>query len=60
MRATKRRFMPNVSKKTIIDPLTGEKIKIRISTSAQRTLMKNPAKFKSELKKLVAKAKRRA
>jgi len=57
LRATKRRFLPNVSKKTIIDPVTGKKIKVKVSASAQRTLMKNPSKFKSELKKLVKKSK---
>lgn len=57
LRATRRRFMPNVSKKTIIDPVTGKKIKVKISASAQRTLMKNPGKFSQELKKLVKKAK---
>lgn len=56
LHATKRRFMPNVNKKTIVDPVSGKKIKIRISTSAQRTLMKNPEKFSAELKKLVKKA----
>ncbi len=56
LRATRRRFMPNVSKKTIVDPVTGKKIKIKISASAQRTLMKNPAKYGAELKKLVKNA----
>lgn len=60
MRATKRTFSPNVSKKTIIDPVTGEKVKVKISTRAQRTLLKNPGKFKVELKTLVKKAKKRA
>lgn len=57
LRATRRRFMPNVSKKTIVDPVTGKKLKVKISASAQRTLTKNPAKFATELKKLVKKAK---
>jgi large subunit ribosomal protein L28 len=54
-RKTKRKFNPNISKKTIIDPVSGTKLKIKISTRAQRTLLKNPSKFKEQLKKLVAK-----
>jgi len=57
MRATKRRYLPNVSKKTIIDPVTGKKVKVKISASAQRTLLKNPSKYKAEIKKLVKKSK---
>lgn len=53
-RKTKRRFLPNVSKRRIFDPVTGEKLHIKISARAQRTLLKNPAKFKKQLKKLVA------
>ncbi|MCA9373588.1 MAG: 50S ribosomal protein L28 [Candidatus Gracilibacteria bacterium] len=59
MRATKRRFLPNTSKKTIVDPVTGKKVKVRISTRAQRTLLKNPGKFSAELKKLVKKSEKR-
>ena len=54
-RKTKRKYNPNVSKKTIVDPLTGTKLRIKISTRAQRTLLKNPSKFRVQLKKLVAK-----
>ncbi|HLG25174.1 MAG TPA: 50S ribosomal protein L28 [Candidatus Gracilibacteria bacterium] len=55
LRATRRRYLPNVTKKTIVNPLTGEKITLRISARAQKTLMKNPGKFKVQLKKLAAK-----
>jgi len=54
-RKTRRKFNPNVTKKTIIDPVSGTKLKIKISTRAQRTLLKNPGKFRKQLKKLVAK-----
>jgi large subunit ribosomal protein L28 len=54
-RKTKRTFKPNVSKKTVIDPVTGAKLKINISTRAQRTLVKNPSKFRAELAALVKK-----
>jgi large subunit ribosomal protein L28 len=56
LRATRRRFLPNVSKKTIVDPVSGKKFKVKISTRAQKTLLKNPAKYKEEIKKLVKKA----
>lgn len=59
LRATKRRFLPNISKKTIVDPITGKKVKVRLSTRAQRTLLKNPGKFSAELKKLVKKQEKR-
>ena len=59
LRATKRRYLPNISKKSIIDPVSGKKIKVRISTRAQRTLLKNPGKFSAELKKLVARQEKR-
>jgi len=51
-RKTRRRFLPNVSMKTIVDPSTGKKVRVKISTRAQRTLMKNPGKFRAVLKKL--------
>ncbi|MCC7197655.1 50S ribosomal protein L28 [Candidatus Peregrinibacteria bacterium] len=54
-RKTRRRFLPNVSMKTIIDPATGMKVRVKISTRAQRTFMKNPAKFRAVLKKLTKK-----
>lgn len=54
-RKTKRRFLSNVSKRTIIDPQTGKKIKLKISTRALRTLVKNPGKFSKQLAKLAAK-----
>ena len=54
-RKTPRRYMPNVTKRTIIDPVTGQKLKILISTRAFRTLAKNPKKYAVEIKKLVAK-----
>jgi large subunit ribosomal protein L28 len=54
-RKTNRRFNPNISKKTITDPVSGQKLRIKMSTRAARTLIKNPSKFKVQLKKLVAK-----
>lgn len=54
-RHTKRTFSPNVRKKNIIDPVTGMKLKVKISTRAQRTLIKNPSKYKVVLASLVKK-----
>ncbi len=54
-RHTKRTFKPNVAKKTIIDPATGTKLKLNVSTRALRTLSKNPGKFKNEFAALVKK-----
>jgi large subunit ribosomal protein L28 len=58
-RHTKRTFDPNVSKKTIVDPNTGKKVKIRISASAQKTLLKNPGKFKAVLGSIIKKQQKR-
>ncbi len=57
-RHTKRTFLPNVNKRTIVDPFTGEKITAKISSRSLRTLTKNPSVFKSELKALVKKKQR--
>ena len=38
--ATKRRFLPNLVKKKIVDPKTGRIRKMKISTRALRTLNK--------------------
>lgn len=54
-RKTRRRFLSNVSKRTIINPATGKKITLKVSTRALRTLAKNPGKFSKQLAKLEAK-----
>lgn len=54
-RHTKRTFEPNVSKRTVIDPVTGTKLRLNVSTRALRTLVKNPGKFRTELASLVKK-----
>lgn len=40
MNATKRRFLPNLVTKKVFDPKTGKMRKMKISTSALRTLVK--------------------
>ena len=54
-RHTKRTFDANVTKRSIIDPVSGTKLRINISTRALRTMTKNPSKFKVELASLVKK-----
>lgn len=54
-RKTMRRFLPNLVTKKIVDPVTKKTIKVKMSVRAQRTLLKNPAKFKKQLAKLVEK-----
>ncbi len=58
-RATKRTWKPNTTTKTIIDPTTGTKLKVKISARAQKTLLKNPSKFKKELAEAVKKQMKR-
>lgn len=40
LRATRRRFLPNLQTKRVIDPVTGQKFTVRLSTSAIRSLTK--------------------
>ena len=54
-RKTLRRFNPNLTTKKMVDPLSGKTYRIKLSVSAQRTLLKNPGKFTVQLKKLAAK-----
>jgi len=58
-RKTKRTFAPNLVKKTLIEPQTGVKITVRMSTRAQRTLLKNPTKYSAELLKIAKKQKKK-
>lgn len=39
-RKVRRRFLPNLVRKTITDPVTGLQVRVRISTKALRTLRK--------------------
>lgn len=54
-RHTKRTFEPNVTKRMIVDPVSGTKLSLNVSTRALRTLVKNPGKFRVELAALVKK-----
>lgn len=44
VRRTKRRFIPNLQKKRIWDPINNMWVKIRICTRSLRNLMKEPSK----------------
>ena len=57
-RKTLRRFDPNLITKKIVNPLTGEAYRVKLSVRAQRTLLKNPKKFAAQLKKIAAKRRR--
>jgi len=40
MRATKRRFEPNLQSRVLVDPRTGKKVRMRVSAAGLRTLVK--------------------
>ena len=46
---TKRRFNLNLVKKTVVDAQTGQKVHLRITARALRTLAKNPKKFGAQI-----------
>jgi len=48
-RKTKRRFMPNLVKKTLIDEKSGSKVVLYVTARALRTLAKNPKKFAKQI-----------
>lgn len=54
-RKTKRRFLPNLVKKTVIDERTGQAVTLRITARALRTLAKNPKKFSAQINALAKK-----
>ncbi|OGJ50929.1 50S ribosomal protein L28 [Candidatus Peregrinibacteria bacterium RIFOXYB2_FULL_32_7] len=52
-RATKRTFLPNLFKKTLINPFTGEQIKAKVSAHGLKCFMKSPAKYWKLLKQRI-------
>lgn len=44
-----RRFLPNLVKKTVLDPKTGTMVSLKITARALRTLAKNPKKFSAQI-----------
>jgi large subunit ribosomal protein L28 len=55
-RKSNRRFLPNLVKKTVIDMKTGEKLSLRVTARALRTLAKNPKKFEAQISQLAKKS----
>jgi len=55
-RATKRRFEPNLQEKRLLNPATGKTMKVRLSTTALKTLNKWQKEGRQyDLRKLIAK-----
>ena len=50
VRRTKRRFLPNLMTKKLLNPLTGKVIKVKVSAKGLKNLTKSPKKW---FKKLV-------
>lgn len=48
---TKREFKANLQVKTVFDPTTGKKTRVRVSTKALKLLAKSPKKFFKKLAK---------
>ncbi|MFA5855142.1 MAG: 50S ribosomal protein L28 [Candidatus Gracilibacteria bacterium] len=59
-RKTNRRFLPNLIKKTVLDPKTGTKVHLKITARALRTLNKNPKKFAGKITAIAKKAVKKA
>lgn len=58
VRRTKRRFLPNLQKKRIFDPVSKRFVTVRLATSTLRTLFKDPsAHEQKKLERKIAKAK---
>ena len=51
VRRTKRRFLPNLQKKKILNPFTGKYQVVKVSTRALKLLAKSPKKFFKALNK---------
>jgi len=55
-RKTKRRFLPNLIQKKVLDEKSGTVVNIKMTARAGRTLAKNPKKFRDEIALLAKKA----
>ncbi len=45
MRASKRMFFPNLFKRNLKNPFTGDEVYVKISAHGLKCLIKNPAKY---------------
>lgn len=57
---TKRRFVPNLIKKSVVDTKTGKKVELRITARALRTLSKNPKKYADQIHAIAKKELKKA
>ena len=55
-RKTKRRFLPNLIKKKILDDQTGMTVTVKMTARAARTMAKNPKKFTGQISQIAKKA----
>ena len=53
MRATRRRFLPNIIKKRIKDPVTGKYVRVKLAASTLRTLLKQDKKSQKKAQELM-------
>jgi large subunit ribosomal protein L28 len=59
-RKSKRRFVPNLIQKKVLDEKTGTTVTLKITARAARTLAKNPKKFQAEINHIAKKTLKRA
>lgn len=55
-RKTKRRFVPNLIQKKVLDAKSGTMVSVKMTARAARTLAKNPNKFNVQIARLAKKA----
>jgi large subunit ribosomal protein L28 len=55
-RKSKRRFLPNLIQKKVLDEKSGTWVKVKMTARAGRTLVKNPKKFRLQIALLAKKA----
>jgi large subunit ribosomal protein L28 len=55
-RKSKRRFLPNLIQKKVLDEKTGTWVTVKMTARAGRTLAKNPKKFNLQIARLAKKA----
>lgn len=58
-RKTKRRFLPNLIQKKVLDVKSGTMVRVKMTARAARTLVKNPKKFTLQIARLAKKALKR-
>jgi large subunit ribosomal protein L28 len=54
-RKAKRRFLPNLIRKNVLDEQTGVLVTVKMTARAARTMAKNPKKFVGQINQLAKK-----